>query len=164
MGGVLGGISKVAEGVDIISKETQRMAVETVGWKMRGGKVGRRRLPRCIRGDRKLRPFEIRTAVGLALLQQACAAPSSLLAGAIPLPGTAAAATQALNLRQDSYEVHFVLPHDMVAVLTNARVLLVRCPGFAEMESQVVGGTRPQVRGSRLHVCRQPCLPCAAEL
>jgi hypothetical protein len=193
----------------------------TLGWKSRAGRVGRRRLPRCIRGNRLLQPFHIKTALGLALLQQAAAAPGGLLAGTIALPGSAAAAAQALNLRQDAYEAHFVLPHDMVAVrstrplplppsaplaapaaplgphldalgaarsarvctswqegahwgqsacpsgacsrvpqdpppfvvaaaqgaraplqvLTNARVLLVRCAGFAELEAQVGGGS-----------------------
>ncbi len=88
----------------------------TLGWKARAGRVGRRRLPRCIRGDRRLAPFDLRTALGLALLQQAAAAPGGLLAGAMALANSTAAAAAALNLRHDAYESHFVLPHDMVAV------------------------------------------------
>lgn len=46
---------------------------------------------------------------------------------------------------QDHYEAHFVLPNDCVLLITDARVSLVKAPGFAQLEYEALSGSRAAV-------------------
>jgi hypothetical protein len=117
----------------------------------------RRRLPRCIRGDRVLTPYALGPALGLALLHN-CGAGSldSLVkgSGASLLLG-AARGREALS---DSYETHMTLPGGKVAIITNVRLLMVASEGFAALEAEAEAGRVSNVSGQdrkqhRLQAC-----------
>jgi hypothetical protein len=121
--GALGALSATAEGFDASFARG------------RGGELvlARRRLPRVVGGDGRLLPL-VRDgsereaaveAVGQALLR------ASLLAAAAP-GGAAGAAAHRSGV--ESYEEHFVLPRDGVALLTSRALLLVAAPGFAALD------------------------------
>jgi hypothetical protein len=113
----------------------------------------RRRLPRCIRGDRILTPFAVGPALGLALLHNSGVGPlSSLVKGAgTPLsllPGSSSDGSSGSGDGVgDAYEAHQTLPMGNVAVITNCRLLMLSAPEFAVLEAEVLSGRRTHVRG-----------------
>lgn len=117
----------------------------------------RRRLPRCIRGDRILTPFAISPALGLALLHNSGVGPlASLVKGAgTPLNlgaslGSSDSSSSAADGVGDAYEAHLTLPLGNVAMITNYRLLMLSAPEFAVLEADVLSGRRTHV--STLHV------------
>lgn len=112
----------------------------------------RRRLPRCIRGDRILTPFAVAPALGLALLHNSGVGPlSSLIKGAgTPLsllPGGGSDGSSGGDGVGDAYEAHLTLPMGNVAMITNYRLLMLSAPEFAVLESEVLTGRRTHVSG-----------------
>jgi hypothetical protein len=109
----------------------------------------RRRLPRCIRGDRTLTPFAAAPALGLALLHNSGVGPlSSLLKGAgtpLSLSTGSSDGSSGGDGVGDAYEMHLTLPMGNVAMLTNYRLLMLLAPEFAVLESEVLSGRRSQV-------------------
>lgn len=126
----------------------------------------RRRLPRCIRGDRVLMPFSVEPAMGLALLHSSgVGSISNLVKGAgsgLNLVSIISGGTSpAVESIGDSYEGHLTLPMGNVAMITNYRLLLLSAPEFAVMEASVLSGSRKQVCATdsgTLQCCRQPCI------
>jgi len=117
----------------------------------------RRRLPRCIRGDRILTPFAISPALGLALLHNSGVGPlASLVKGAGtplnlgPSLGSSDSSSSAADGVGDAYEAHLTLPLGNVAMITNYRLLMLSAPEFAVLEAEVLSGRRTHV--STLHV------------
>lgn len=115
----------------------------------------RRRLPRCIRGDRILTPFAVGPAIGLALLHNSgvgplanlvkgAAAPISLAGGSSS--GGAGSGSGSGDGVGDAYETHLTLPMGNVAMITNYRLLLLSAPEFAVLEADVLSGRRKHVR------------------
>ena len=52
--------------------------------------------------------------------------------------------------KQDAYEAHFVLPQqERVLIVTDRRVLMVRAPGFAELEMGALRRRRRRCEGGR---------------
>lgn len=122
----------------------------------------RRRLPRCIRGDRILTPFAIGPALGLALLHNSGVGPlSSLVKGGgtpLSLPGSSSDGSSGGDGVGDAYEAHQTLPMGNVAIITNCRLLMLSAPEFAVLEAEVLSGRRTHVRGWRRGACLQPLL------
>eukprot|EP00882_Tetradesmus_deserticola_P004194 GHRQ01004430.1.p1 GENE.GHRQ01004430.1~~GHRQ01004430.1.p1 ORF type:complete len:504 (+),score=240.28 GHRQ01004430.1:90-1514(+) len=133
IGGALSGISKVTEGLDASVKEAKDMLT---GTELRASR--RRRLPRCIRGDRVLAPYEPGPALGLALLHNCGAAPlNSLVKGSAASLLGGSSGREALS---DSYETHMTLPGGNVAIITNVRLLMVASETFAALVSEAERG------------------------
>lgn len=109
----------------------------------------RRRLPRCIRGDRVLTPFAVAPALGLALLHNSGVGPlASLVKGAGAPLSLAAGSSDGSNGGDgvgDAYEAHVTLPMGNVAVITNYRLLMLSAPEFAVLEADVLSGRRTHV-------------------
>lgn len=112
----------------------------------------RRRLPRCIRGDRILTPFAVGPALGLALLHNSGVGPlASLIKGAGAAPLSLAAGSSDGSSGGDgvgdAYEAHLTLPMGNVAIITNYRLLMLSAPDFAVLEADVLSGRRTHVSG-----------------
>lgn len=124
----------------------------------------RRRLPRCIRGDRTLAPFALAPALGLALLHNSGVGPlSSLLKGAgTPLSLTSGSSdgSSGGDGVGDAYETHLTLPMGNVAMITNYRLLMLSAPEFAVLESEVLSGRRSQVSTAGLTGIAEQCVAC----
>lgn len=98
----------------------------------------RRRLPRCIRGDRVLTPYALGSAMGLALLHNCGAAPmNSLVKGSGAGLLGYGRGREALS---DSYETHMTLPGGSVAIITNVRLLMVASEAFAGLVAEAEAG------------------------
>jgi hypothetical protein len=130
----------------------------------------RRRLPRCIRGDRTLTPFAAAPALGLALLHNSGVGPlSSLLKGAgtsLSLNTGSGDGSSGGDGVGDAYETHLTLPMGNVAMITNYRLLMLSAPEFAVLESEVLSGRRLQVSFGSPVPLLTPCVslgpPCAS--
>lgn len=111
--------------------------------------VRRRRLPRCIRGDRILTPFAVAPALGLALLHNSgVGALSTLIKGAgapLSLAGSSIDSGAGGDGVGDAYETHLTLPMGNVAMITNYRLLMLSAPEFAVLEGEVLLGQRTHV-------------------
>jgi hypothetical protein len=99
----------------------------------------RRRLPRAIRGDRILTPYADGPALGQALLAATLAR-----AGA---PTLRAGAGGAAGGAPDAYEWHLTLPCGNVAVVTNARLVMIVSEAFAALEGELMSGRRKSADG-----------------
>jgi hypothetical protein len=125
--------------------------------------ASRRRLPRCIHGDRILTPFALGPAMGLALLHNSGvgsleglvkgATASLLLLGGGSSSGGSGSAASSGDGVSDAYETHLTLPMGNVALITNCRLLMIAAPEFAVVEAEVVAGRRTHVRAAELLSC-----------
>lgn len=133
IGGALSGFSKVTEGLDASVREAKNTLT---GTELRASR--RRRLPRCIRGDRVLTPFALGPALGLALLHN-CGAGS--LEGLVKGSGASLlGGGRGREALSDSYESHMTLPGGNVAIITNVRLLMVAAEAFAALEAEAEAG------------------------
>jgi hypothetical protein len=121
----------------------------------------RRRLPRCIRGDRILTPFAVAPALGLALLHNSgVGALSTLIKGAgapLSLSGSSSEGGAGGDGVGDAYETHLTLPMGNVAMITNYRLLMLSAPEFAVLEGEVLSGQRTHVRRGRSSAAAVAC-------
>jgi hypothetical protein len=132
--GALDALSATAEGFDAsFARSREDLLV-----------VQRRRLPRAVGADGRLeslfRDGSLRQSIieqlGQALLWNA-------LAAGIPHTSSSSSARGGLQQQHavgggaqtsESYVEHFVLPHDVVCILTSQHIMLVHAPGFATLE------------------------------
>jgi hypothetical protein len=119
--GILGIATQPMSGVlDLVSSTTAGLSAswDTVTAALLDERVlPRRRLPRAIRGDGVLRPYDEASALGQRVLRLATAA-----GGQLDLFRARGAA------RSDAYEGHVMLPGRRIALVTNRRLLLLATP------------------------------------
>ncbi|PNH00083.1 Vacuolar protein sorting-associated protein 13C, partial [Tetrabaena socialis] len=148
-------------------------AASAVGVRRLG--VARKRLQRAFTGDNVLRPFSLHPALGQALLYSVAAwmgplskggggagsgaevgrssgglggalgSSFSFAAGALPSSAVRSAASSRPDLRRDRYEEHWVLPRDVVLMITDRRVLAMQAPEFVALQSSVLSGETSHV-------------------